>query len=683
MKPMSTPTAVPAAATASRPMHGSGRRAVTDRARALLLPAMAALLLAACGREPAPPQAAAPADAPQETAVQSHRDQHSYAEPDKVRIGDIALDLALDFDARQLGGSATYTLEWLDPQATELVLDTRELRIESVEAESADGRWQPLQYALADPDALLGSKLTIQVPGREREVRVAYRTAPTASGLQWLTPAMTAGGRTPYMFSQSQQIHARSWVPLQDTPRVRFTYSARVTAPKDVMVLMSADNDPQAVRDGEYEFRMPQPIPSYLLAIAAGDLVFEPIGARSGVWSEPGMVKAAAAEFADTERMIEVAERLYGPYRWERYDMLVLPPSFPYGGMENPRLSFITPTVIVGDKSLVALIAHELAHSWSGNLVTFATANDAWLNEGFTSYVENRIVEAIYGKEQADMERVIDRNALRAEFTDANRELQRLAVRPEHLPDPDDNLTGTVYHKGAWMLQFLEERIGREPFDAFLRGYFDHFAFQSIDTPTFVDYAKRELLAKHPGKVTEAELLAWIEQPGIPEFAPETTSARLDAVDNARQDWLDTGTLPAQALTERWITQEWVHFLEGMPETLPRERMAALDRAYGFTGTANGEIAQRWYPLAVRSGYTAANDAIVAFLQEIGRRKLIMPTYQALVKTPEGLALARATFDKARPGYHPITTGSVQSLIEQAQAELADDGAAAEAGDAR
>jgi leukotriene-A4 hydrolase len=679
--PLTVPAANPRGWRRSRLLSAAARRA-----RALLLPALAALLVAACGRDASPPQAQAPADATKETAVQPHRDQHSNAEPDKVRIEDIALDLALDFDARQLAGTATYTLDWLDPRAGELVLDTRELMIESVEAESGDGQWRPLQFSLADPDDLLGSKLTINVPGREQKVRVAYRTAPTASGLQWLTPAMTDGGRTPYMFSQSQQIHARSWVPLQDTPRVRFTYSAKVTAPADVMVLMSADNDPQAERDGEYEFRMPQPIPSYLLAIAAGDLVFEPISERSGVWSEPGMVKDAAAEFADTERMIQVAEQLYGPYRWERYDMLVLPPSFPYGGMENPRLSFITPTVIVGDKSLVSLIAHELAHSWSGNLVTFATSNDAWLNEGFTSYVENRLVEAIYGKEQVDMERVIDRNALRAEFTDANRELQRLAVRPQDLADPDDNLTGTVYHKGAWMLQFLEERIGRDEFDAFLRGYFDHFAFQSIDTPTFVDYARRELLEKHPGKVTEAELLAWIEEPGIPDFAPETTSTRMDAVDNARQDWLDSGTLPDKSLTDAWITQEWVHFLEGMPETLPADKLAALDRAYGFTGHANGEIAQRWYPLAVRSGYTAANDAIVGFLQEIGRRKLIMPTYQALVKTPEGLALARETFDRARPGYHPITSGSVQSLIDKAQAELAGAGAdagATENGDAR
>ncbi|GAB3735613.1 M1 family metallopeptidase [Luteimonas pelagia] len=644
------------------------------------LVACAALLAAACGRDAAPTNASAPPAADTQEAAVPDRDQHSYAEPDKVRIKDIALDLAMDFDAKTLSGTATYTLDWRDPQATQLVLDTRELTIQSVEAEGADGQWAPLQHVLADADPLLGSKLTIEVPERNEHVRVAYHTAPTASGLQWLTPAMTDGGKTPYMFSQSQQIHARSWVPLQDTPRVRFTYSADVTAPDDVMVLMSADNDPQAARDGEYSFSMPQPIPSYLLAIAAGDLVFKPISERSGVWSEPGMVDAAVAEFADTEKMIQVAEGLYGEYRWGRYDMLVLPPSFPYGGMENPRLSFITPTVIVGDKSLVALIAHELAHSWSGNLVTFATSNDAWLNEGFTSYVENRIVEAIYGKPQADMENVISRNELREEFTAENTALQRLAVRPEDLADPDENLTGTVYTKGAWMLQWLEQQYGREAFDAFLRGYFDHFAFQSIDTETFLDYAKEHLLAKHPGKVTEEQLAAWIHAPGIPDDAPATESARFDAVDAARAAFLADGTLPDKAMTDQWITQEWVHFVEGMPDTLETAQLEALDAAYGFTGTANGEIAQRWYPLAVRSGYTAANDEIAAFLQRIGRRKLIMPTYEALVATPEGLALAKSVFEKARPGYHPITTGSVEAAIREAEASTgapeADDAAA-------
>jgi len=399
--------------------------------------------------------------------------------------------------------------------------------------------------------------------------------------------------------------------------------------------------------------------------------VFEPISERSGVWAEPAMVGQAAAEFADTEKMIETAEKMYGPYRWGRYDMLVLPPSFPYGGMENPRLSFITPTVIVGDQSLVSLIAHELAHSWSGNLVTFVTPNHGWLNEGVTSYVENRIVEALYGEERADMETAIARNALRDTIGDMSDAAQSLAIRPGVEPAIDADGSEVAYDKGAWFLAFLEQRFGREVFDAFLRGYFDHFAFQGIDSQTFIEYAKEHLLAKHPGKVTEAELEQWIYEPGIPDSAPEVSSPRFDAVDAARKAWLDGGALPAASVTEAWTTQEWVHFVEGMPETLSAEQLATLDEAYGFTGTANGEIAQRWYPLTVRSGYDEANEELAEFLERVGRRKLIMPTYAELVKTPEGLALAETVLADARAGYHPITTGSVEAVIAKAKGEEA------------
>ncbi|MEN1972290.1 M1 family metallopeptidase [Luteimonas sp. MJ204] len=637
--------------------------------RTLRLAAIAALVLfalVACKREPTPTDAP-PAPKPQAAASGDDYDEHSYAEPDKVAIDDLALDLALDFDARTISGTATYTLDWRDDAATELVLDTRDLKIERVEGEGEGGAWQPLEYALAGRDDLLGSKLTIQAPERNAHIRVAYSTVPEASGLQWLDAAMTQGKATPFMFSQSQAIHARSWVPLQDTPRVRYTYSAHVTAPADVMVLMSADNDPAAARDGDYSFSMPQRIPSYLMAIAAGDLVFKPISARSGVWAEPSAVDRAVAEFEDTEKMIATAESLYGPYRWERYDILVLPPSFPYGGMENPRLTFATPTVIVGDKSLVSLIAHELAHSWSGNLVTNSSAKDGWLNEGFTSYVENRIIEALFGKERADMEYVISRNGLKAEIADMSPEEQALAVRPGVVKDPDDSLSAVSYDKGAWFLQFLEERFGRAEFDAFLRGYFDHFAFQSIPTSRFVEYADEHLLGKYPGKVTREEFDAWLYEPGIPATAPQVLSRNFGVVDSARLGWLGSGTVPPAVITDAWSTQEWVHFLEGMPETLSTEQLSQLDTAYTFTGTPNGEIAQRWYPLAVRSGYVQAYPAIADFLRTIGRRKLIMPTYQALVATEAGLGFAKEQLAAARPGYHPITTGSVERVIAEAK----------------
>jgi leukotriene-A4 hydrolase len=634
------------------------------RSLALLL-SCAAVLVAGCSKEPeSAPVAATPKPAI-EKAVD--RDEHSYAEPQKVAIADLALDIAVDFDTKTIGGTATYTLDWKDKAATQLVLDTRDLTITKVEGE-ADNAWAPLQYALATKDPVLGSKLTIETPARNTKVRVTYTSSPEASGLQWLTPEMTEGKQLPFMFSQSQQIHARSWVPLQDTPQVRYTYSAHVTSRPDVMVLMSADNDPAAVRDGDYTFKMPQKIPSYLMAIAAGDLVFKPISARSGVWAEPAMVDKATKEFEDTEKMIATTEQLYGPYRWDRYDMLVLPPSFPYGGMENPRLSFITPTVIVGDKTLVSLIAHELAHSWSGNLVTFSSAKHGWLNEGFTSYVENRIVESLYGKEQASMEYAIARNGLKKEIGTMPEATQALAVKPGTKLDADDALSAVSYDKGAWFLQMLEERFGRQEFDAFLRGYFDHFAFQSITTEQFLDYAKKNLFDKHPNLVSDAEIQEWIYAPGIPARAPQVQSRGFSSTDTARIAWQGSGQLPNPQVTGTWITQQWVHFIEGMGDKLTVEQLKQLDDAYHFTGTANGEIAMRWYPLTIRSGYVDARPEIARFIERVGRRKLIMPIYEELAKTPDGLAFARESFARARPGYHPITTGSVEATLAKAPA---------------
>jgi leukotriene-A4 hydrolase len=628
------------------------------------------LPLAACSKpvpeeptKPAEPTVAATDAAPAPKAqCAPSRDPNSYAETDKVCITHIALDLGVDFAKKVLAGSATLDLDWKDPAARTLVLDTRALTIENVEG--FDGStWQALTHTLADADAIHGSKLSIDMPTAMQKVRIRYATSPDASGLQWLTPAMTLGKKTPFMFSQSQAIHARSWVPLQDTPGVRYTYEAHVTTPPDVMALMSADNDPKAVRDGDYSFKMPQPISSYLMAIAAGDLVFAPIGDRAGVWAEPAMAPKAAKEFEDTEKMIVATEALYGPYRWGRYDILVLPPSFPYGGMENPRLTFATPTVITGDKSLVSLIAHELAHSWSGNLVTNSSWKDFWLNEGFTSYVEARITEAVYGKEMPEMESVIGQHGLREDMKELPVGFQKLAMDPLEGVDPDESSSQVGYIKGEWFLSFLEERYGREAFDPFLRKWFDDHAFTSIDTAEFERFLNAELRARHPGKTTDEEIRVWLHEPGIPAFAKPAESSRFTAVDEARAHFLAGHAKPADIDTSGWVTQQWVRFVEGMPETLTVAQLAELDAAFKFTGTANVEIAQRWYPLTVRSGYTAARPAIAEFLGSIGRRKLIMPTYNALAATPDGLKFAQDVFAKARAGYHPITIGSVEAAL--------------------
>jgi leukotriene-A4 hydrolase len=333
--------------------------------------------------------------------------------------------------------------------------------------------------------------------------------------------------------------------------------------------------------------------------------------------------------------------------------------------MENPRLSFITPTVITGDRTLVSLIAHELAHSWSGNLVTNASWKDIWLNEGFTSYVENRIVESLFGEDRAQMENVISQNELRAELEGLPEAYQRLVLPALDGVDPDDALTDVAYVKGQWFLIFLERRFGRERFDAFLRAWFDAHAFQSVTSHDFERFLRSELLPTRPRAVTDAELDAWLRGPGVPAFAEPAVSRRLQQVDQARSRWLGGRISAGEIDTSAWVTQEWVHFIEGLPTPLDADRLQELDQAFRLTGTRNGEIAQRWYPLAERSGYFEARPAIAAFLGGIGRRKLIMPTYQALASSDDGRAFAREVFARARAGYHPITIGSVEAALAE------------------
>jgi len=588
-------------------------------------------------------------------------DVHSYANPEEIRVRDVALDLDVDFGKRILSGTATLHFERSDPAADRLVLDTRGLDV--ARAESGRGQaWAAARHEIGPADPILGAPLSIQLAPGDDRVRIAYATRPTASGLQWLEPAQTAGKRHPFLFSQSQAIHARSWVPVQDTPAVRVTFEATVRTPPDLVALMGAAGNSTGERGGTYRFRMPQRIPAYLMAIAAGDIGFAPLGPRSGVYAEPSVVARAAAEFADTEKMMAAAERLYGPYRWDRYDILVLPPSFPFGGMENPRLTFATPTVLAGDKSLVALIAHELAHSWSGNLVTNATWSDFWLNEGFTTYIERRIVEQVYGPETSGMEAVLGRQ-------DLEDELARLDERDEILHidlagrDPDEGATRLPYEKGALFLRSLEELFGRARFDEFLRGYFDHFAFQSITTADFVAYLRRNLFDGDRAKADTVPLAEWIDRPGLPASAPRPVSEALARVARAAEDWTSGRTETARAAFPNWTTHERLQFLRRLPSPQSVERLRELDQAFGLTGSENAEIAFQWLLMAIRGGYAAADARLGQFLASIGRRKFIKPLYEELVKTESGRARAREIYAKARPGYHPISVETVDRIV--------------------
>ncbi|HEY3039107.1 MAG TPA: M1 family metallopeptidase [Pyrinomonadaceae bacterium] len=593
---------------------------------------------------------------------QAARDFHSYANPAAVRVRHLDLDWDVLFDGKILKGTAVLTVERVS-QNEPLILDTRNLNIEKVETSADGANYSPATFSVGSVDKILGAPLTIPLPEKANRIRIHYSTSPGASGLQWLDPSQTAGKKDPFVFTQSEAIHARSWIPLQDTPQVRVSYTARVRTPRRLLAVMSAENDSRTPRDGDYQFTMRQPIPSYLIALAVGDLQFKPLGRRTGVYAEPQVVDKAARELNDTEKMVLATERLYGPYRWGRYDLLVLPPSFPFGGMENPRLTFATPTILAGDKSLVSLVAHELAHSWSGNLVTNATWRDFWLNEGFTVYLERRILEAVYGSAREKMEAALG-------LRDLREELATLEDRDEILHidlkgrDPDEGSTDIPYEKGALFLRHLEETFGRARFDRFLRGYFDHFAFQSITTEQFLDYLQHNLLDKYPNLAARVPVDEWINKPGIPANAPQPSSPAFSRVEKQAKLWL-RGELPlARIPAARWTTQEWLHFLKSLPQELDLKKMEELDQAFKLTRSGNSEIAFQWLLMSIRNRYQAAYPRLEEFLTSIGRRKFIKPLYEELAKTPEGKERALTIYRRARPTYHPIAVASIDEVLK-------------------
>lgn len=586
-------------------------------------------------------------------------DPHSYADDTQPNTRSLDLDLIVDFTTQTLQGTATLTL---DRAATgELDLDTRGLAIQSV-VDAANNTAIPFDLSAADP--IKGTRL--RVHARTDRVTIRYRTAPDANAMQWLEPPQTKGGKHPYAFTQCQPIHARSLIPCQDTPRIRVTYQARLHIPAELQAVMAAEHTgrtPGDARRAVESFRMPQPIPSYLFAFAVGNIAHQDIGPRSRVYAEPELLDAAAHEFANTDAMIQKAEGLFGKYDWDRFDILVMPPSFPYGGMENPRLTFLTPTILAGDRSLVGVVAHELAHSWTGNLVTNASINDFWLNEGFTVYAERRIVEALDGHEALALHAALGRKHL-------DNDVQRLSAKNPRFTKlhidlagihPDDIYSLVPYEKGYLFLRRIEDAVGRERFDQFLRAYIGHFRFRSITTEQFLAFLHQQL----PDAKEQVNIGEWTEGTGIPSDAPAVKSARLERINTLLEAWRE-GTRPAAATLKNFEASEWQVFLSSLPKKLDLRDCAFLDDQFALGEVKNAEIRVAWLAIAAASGYEPAYPKIKEALNIWGRMKYLRPLYTAMVdRGPEGRRMASEIYQKAKSGYHPVSRQIVENILNR------------------
>ncbi len=585
-------------------------------------------------------------------------DLHSYSNVFEVRTEHLHLDLNVDFETQTLKGSVNHEIENLSG-ASKAVFDVYDLNIEKVLLNGEE----ETTFEIGDQDELLGAPLEVAINENTESVQIFYETAPSAGALQWLNPQQTAGKKNPYLFTQGQAILTRTWIPCQDTPGNRITYSADIKVPSNLLAVMSADNPTEKNSEGKYSFEMNNPIPSYLIALAVGDLEFSSLGERTGVYCEPSMTEACVYEFVDVEKMVEAAEQLYGDYKWGRYDLIVLPPSFPFGGMENPKLTFATPTILAGDRSLVSLVAHELAHSWSGNLVTNATWDDFWLNEGFTVYFENRIMEQVYGKEYADMLMQIEYQGLEYENDDILSgdypEDTQLKLDLEGR-NPDDGMTAIAYVKGAFFLKTLEELAGRETFDSFLSNYFNDHEFQTLTTEKFVAYLEANLLEPND---LEFNTNDWIYEEGIPDNCVQINSDRFEKVDLKCEMITSVSSGAELEIPEDWSTHEWLHFIRHIPADADASHLTILDKEFGFTDCGNSEIMAEWYVLSIMLDYDGINESMETFLINVGRRKFLEPIYGELAKSEDGMKLAHKIYAQARPNYHSISYLTIDEIL--------------------
>ena len=591
-------------------------------------------------------------------------DDFTFARPTEARVTHLALDLDLDFDAQSIAGTATLDID-ASEGASEIVLDSDGLQVESI----TNGAGDALDWQMGEYVADKGEPLTIGFGAGENgaapdQIVVTYRSAPEAEALQWLSPQQTAGGDHPYLFSQGQEILNRTWIPTQDSPGIRQTWEARITAPETLNVVMSGiiQGDAEAAGEGRhsFEFRMDHSVPPYLIAIAAGDITFAELGPRSGVWAEEEIIAEAAAELADTEAMIDAAEAIYGEYRWGRYDMIVLPPAFPYGGMENPVMTFLTPTFIAGDRSNTGLIAHELAHSWSGNLVTYSSWRDGWLNEGVTSYFESRISEAVFGAGRSEQEYALSFAALEDMVEERGADNPVTAMRTPDGTSPFDTAGEAIYDKGTVFLRTAERIIGRERFDEFMRGWFDAHAFQPATSEMFIAELREKLIGDD-AELEEALMLEeWIYGTGLPGNAARPDPAAFAAVDAAVDAHAENGILDGEAWSD-WTAAEQMRFLRELPEELSWTRLSYLDHSLGLSQSGNNEIVFLWLEVGLENHYPPALLEAEEFLSRVGRNKFVEPLFKAMSETD--MEFARTLYERTRPTYHSYTRSQVDPLM--------------------
>ncbi|XP_062989817.1 leukotriene A-4 hydrolase [Elgaria multicarinata webbii] len=594
-------------------------------------------------------------------------DPSSFAAPDCCRTHHLHLRCRVDFESRSLRGTAALTVRAERDNLRCVVLDTKDLTIHKVVVNR-----QEAQFALGQHHSFKGAPLEITLPfelgkGQDVIVEVSFETSPRSSALQWFTPEQTSGKRHPFLFSQCQATHCRAVLPCQDTPAVKLTYYAEISVPNELVALMSARRDgdlpdPEESTRKIYRFIQNVPIPSYLIALVAGALESREIGPRTLVWAEKELVDKSAHEFAETEAMLKTAEDLAGPYVWGQYDLLVLPPSFPYGGMENPCLTFVTPTLLAGDRSLSNVIAHEISHSWTGNLVTNKTWEHFWLNEGHTVYLERMIGGRLFGEQFRHFQALGGWRELQntINLLGNTNPMTKLEICLKEV-DPDVAYSYVPYEKGFALLLYLEQLLGgKDIFMGFLRAYIQQFAFKSIRTEDWKNF----LYAYFKDKVDVLDTVnwnAWMNAAGMPPVKPTYDTTLSNACSALCQRWIKATESNLNSFSSADIAEmsshQHIEFLALLllEDPLPVSHVRQMQQVYNFNAVNNSEIRFRWLRLCIQAKWEDAIPLALKMATEQGRMKFTRPLFKDLYKFDKSRDQAISVFQQHKASMHPVT----------------------------
>ena len=596
----------------------------------------------------------------------NQKELNTFSNYDIIFQTNINVHFIVDFDNKKVDGEVTISFKALEDGEV-IILDTKSLIIKSIK----DNTGNELDFKLDNYYRLESHGVPLKIYKEYSkddtfDITIEYSTTKDCMAIDWLEPEQTSGGKYPFMYSQCQSILCREMLPIQDTPAVKMPVQISITVPEELIGL-AAGLFVEEINNGNnktFIYALDIPIPSYLIAIAAGDIGSQNVSERCTIYAEKTVVEKAAWEFSDTEKFLKIAENYIGEYVWEQYNILVLPPSFPFGGMENPTLTFLTPSLIAGDKSLVSVVAHEISHSWTGNLVTNENWPDFWLNEGFTMFIERKILSSHKDKDMAKLDAMVGLSNLKADIIAFGESKSFSSLEPNLLGrNPDDAFNKVPYEKGFNLLYYLENKVNNDDiFQKFMRSYIDKFkkgVVKYMDFRTFFETFIKNNVKDWEKILNDIDWDTWVFAPGFPPVENDFSNKYADEVDQAVKDFYENklGDDFVKKFKD-WFTLLKQNFLNKIKESdieLSETQLEFLNEKLELIqGKYNVEVSCSYYLTVLYHGTlsTKFEESLVDFLGKHGRINYIRPLFSALARRNKELAIK--TLDKYRNFYHSI-----------------------------